>query len=129
MKYFKIALLVFSLTLFPCQGQESSKVKLVDAKTFSEKIESNKKEIQLIDVRTPEEFNEQHIGEAKNINWNGTDFEEKISKLDKSEPVYIYCKSGGRSAKAASKLSEMGFTEIYELDGGINSWNKADLPK
>ncbi|WP_432673186.1 rhodanese-like domain-containing protein [Flavobacterium sp. SM2513] len=128
MKYFKILLILFTLTLFSCQGQENKKIILLDAKTFSEKIDK-KSEIQLIDVRTPEEFNEQHISGAKNINWKATDFEEKASKLDKSQPVYVYCKSGGRSAQATAKLSEMGFTEIYELDGGIGSWNKANLPK
>ena len=128
MNYFKIILAVFSFTLFSCQGQESTKVELMEAKAFSEKI-ANSGEIQLIDVRTPQEFEEQHIGHATNINWNGSDFEQKAAQLDKSKPVYVYCKSGGRSAKASAKLSEMGFTKIYELDGGILSWNEANLAK
>ena len=128
MNYFKIILAVFSFTLFSCQGQESAKVELVEAKAFSEKI-ANSGEIQLIDVRTPQEFDEQHIDNATNINWNGSDFEQKAAQLDKSKPVYVYCKSGGRSAKASAKLSEMGFTKIYELDGGMMKWNAAGLSK
>lgn len=128
MNYFKIILAVFSFTLFSCQGQESAKVELVEAKAFSEKI-ANSGEIQLIDVRTPQEFEEQHIDNATNINWNGSDFEQKAAQLDKSKPVYVYCKSGGRSAKASAKLSEMGFTKIYELDGGMMKWNAAGLAK
>lgn len=128
MNYFKIILAVFTFTLISCQAQESGKVELVEAKTFSEKI-ANNDEIQLIDVRTPQEFEEQHIDKAKNINWNGSDFEQKAAQLDKSKSLYIYCKSGGRSAKAAAKLSEMGFTKIYELDGGMMKWNAAGLAK
>ena len=126
MNYFKIILAVFSFTLFSCQGQESAKVELVEAKAFSEKI-ANSGEIQLIDVRTPQEFEEQHIDNATNINCNGANFEQKAAQLDKSKPVYVQCKSGGRSAKASAKLSEMGFTKIFELDGGMMKWNAAGL--
>ena len=128
MKYLKIIIAVLSFTLFSCQGQDSSKVELVDAKTFSEKIQNNS-ELQLLDVRTPGEFNEQHIDNATNVDWNGSDFEKKAASFDKSKPVYIYCKSGGRSARAAAKLAEMGYTKIYELDGGIMKWNAAGLAK
>lgn len=128
MNYFKIIVAVFTLSLFSCQGQKSDKVELIDAKTFSEKINSKGK-IQILDVRTPGEFTDQHIDKATNIDWNGADFEKKVAVLDKSKPVYVYCKSGGRSAKATSKLAEMGYTKIYELDGGIMKWNAAGLSK
>lgn len=128
MKYFKIIVAVLMLSLWSCQSQKSENVELLDAKSFSEKIH-NKEEVQLVDVRTPEEFKEQHIDNATNINWNDADFEQQVSNLDKSKPVYVYCKSGGRSAKATAKLSEMGFTNVYELDGGILSWNEAKMPK
>ncbi|CAM4021149.1 thioredoxin domain-containing protein [Flavobacterium antarcticum] len=128
MNYFKIILAVFSFTLFSCQGQESAKVEQLDAKTFSEKVTRNG-EVQLLDVRTPEEFSDQHIFNAKNINWFDSDFADRVAVLDKSKPVYVYCKSGGRSAKASAKLSEMGFTKIYELDGGMMKWNAAGLSK
>lgn len=128
MKYFKIIVAVLMLSLWSCQSQKSENVELLDAKSFSEKIH-NKEEVQLVDVRTPEEFKEQHIDNATNINWNDANFEQQVSNLDKSKPVYVYCKSGGRSAKATAKLSEMGFTNVYELDGGILSWNEEKMPK
>ena len=128
MKYFKIIVAVLMLSLWSCQSQKSENVELLDAKSFSEKIH-NKEEVQLVDVRTPEEFKEQHIDNATNINWNDANFEQQVSNLDKSKPVYVYCKSGGRSAKATAKLSEMGFTNVYELDGGMLSWNEAKMPK
>lgn len=127
MNYFKIILAVFSFTLFSCQGQEASKVEKLDAKTFSERI--NAPDIQLLDVRTPGEFQDQHIDKATNINWNGANFEKEVAVLDKSKPVYVYCKSGGRSGQAANKLAEMGYTKIYELDGGMMKWNAAGLAK
>jgi thioredoxin len=128
MNYFKIIITVLSLSLFSCQGQKSNKVELLDAKTFSEKLNTND-QIQILDVRTPGEYEDQHIDKATNIDWNGADFEKKVILLDKKKPIYVYCKSGGRSAKATRKLAEMGYTKIYELDGGMMKWNAAGLSK
>ena len=57
------------------------------------------------------------------MNWNGDDFVAKVNSYDKSKPIFVYCKVGGRSAQAANKLGELGFKEIYNLDGGIMKWN------
>ncbi len=78
--------------------------------------------IQLIDVRTPEEFAAGAIPGAKNINYYDADFDVQIAKLDKEKPVYIYCRSGGRSGKSYAKLKEMGFTQVYDLKEGFNGW-------
>lgn len=128
MNYFKIIIALTIITLFSCKGQNSDKVAFLDAKAFSEKIQ-NQHDLQLIDVRTPGEYSKQHIGNAVNINWNGNDFEQKVATFDKSKPIYVYCLSGGRSKQAAAKLAEMGYTKIYELDGGIMKWNAAGLAK
>jgi rhodanese-related sulfurtransferase len=81
-----------------------------------------KKDAQLIDVRTPGEYNEGHISNAKNIDFNSADFKAKLEKLDKNKPVLVYCAVGGRSGKAAAMLKEMGFKEVYDLKGGFNAW-------
>ena len=117
-----------SILFFSCNAQSNSDAKLVDAKEFSAEIKSANAP-QILDVRTPQEFNEQHIANATNIDWNGNSFEEQAKQLDKDRTVYVYCKSGGRSAKASSKLAEMGFTDIVELDGGITKWNDAGMDK
>ncbi|MDZ7899277.1 MAG: thioredoxin domain-containing protein [Arcicella sp.] len=83
----------------------------------------------IIDVRTPDEFSKGHIPKAKNINWNGDDFDKQIATLDKSKPVFVYCLSGGRSSSAANKMRSDGFKEVYELDGGIMKWRGANLPE
>lgn len=84
-----------------------------------QKLDTN---IQLIDIRTQEEYQEGYIKNAKNINFFDDDFLNQMSLLDKSKPVYVYCKSGGRSAKASTQLKEAGFTKIYDLEGGITDW-------
>lgn len=122
-----ISIIILNLFLVSCNGQatksveKEEKIKTIEGIAFEEKILS-KKNSQLIDVRSPEEYTVEHLENAKNINWNGDDFISNAEKLDKSKPVFVYCKVGGRSIQAANKLSELGFTEIYNLDGGIMKW-------
>jgi len=117
-----LSLITLTFLLISCQGQTSESVKTIDSDTFAQKLKSIENP-QLMDVRTPEEYIEEHIPNATNINWNGADFVSKAEKLDKSKPVFVYCKSGGRSAQAASKLSSLGFKEVYNLEGGMMKWN------
>lgn len=121
-------LLLLPLLFISCHGQSSKTVQTIDAKLYAEKLKSTQNP-QLLDVRTPEEYNAEHIDNAVNVNWNGDDFETKANKYDKSKPVFVYCKVGGRSAKAADKLAQMGFKEIYNLDGGIMKWNASGNAK
>lgn len=117
-----VCLLLLSFLFISCQGQTSEAVHTIDVKSFAEKLKTNEKP-QLLDVRTPQEYSVEHIGNAKNVNWNGDDFVAKSTTFDKSKPIFVYCKVGGRSAQAANKLAELGFKEIYNLDGGIMKWN------
>jgi len=110
------------ITLFEsCQGQNAKAIQTVDSKTYSEKLASSERP-QLLDVRTPDEYSVEHLGNATNIDWNSSDFALKVEKLDQSKPVFVYCKVGGRSSQAANKLAEMGFKVIYNLEGGIMKW-------
>jgi rhodanese-related sulfurtransferase len=80
------------------------------------------KEVQLIDVRTPREYDSEHIKGAVNIDWfQPFKFKSVIEKFDKDKPVYIYCRTGNRSQKAARKLSNLGFLQIYDLEDGITA--------
>lgn len=78
---------------------------------------------QLIDVRTPGEYGEGTIEGAVNIDYYSDDFKAQIAELDKNQPVYLFCRSGGRSGKAMQIFKEEGFTEIYNLIGGYSGWN------
>ncbi len=77
---------------------------------------------QIVDVRTPEEYAESHIEGAVNFNIYDDDFSSKIATLDRQKPVYVYCKSGKRSGKAAKILIDEGFDEVFDLKGGFDGW-------
>lgn len=81
--------------------------------------------VQLVDVRTPQEWSTGHIEGAKHIDRFSDDFKAQVSGLDKEAPVRLYCAAGGRSEEARELLREMGFTDVRDLDGGINAWRKA----
>lgn len=86
------------------------------------------REVQLVDVRTPEETAEGMIEGAQNINFRDPDFKENMSKLDKNKPVAVYCGAGGRSGKTSELLKELGFQEIYDLSGGFSQWEAEKYP-
>ncbi len=94
---------------------------LLSPDEFKENI-FNKK-VQLIDVRTPREYQSSHIKGAKNIDFYAGSFKTEFNKLNKNKPVYIYCRTGSRSRHASNKLFDMGFKEIYDLKGGIVRYN------
>ena len=106
--------------LFNCTKLKTNTSVLISAEQMLELVKLE--EVQLIDVRTPGEFAEGHIENAKNIDFYSANFDLQIDALDKSIPVILYCKSGRRSAKCVSKLNLKGFKVIYDLQGGINHW-------
>lgn len=128
MKFPKILLLIVSILLLACNDKKTKSFESIAPQEFAEKIKTTDKP-QILDVRTPEEFGSEHIDNAVNVNWNSDDFAAKAELYDKSKPVFVYCLSGGRSKKAAAKLQELGFTTIYELDGGIMNWDKEGYSK
>jgi len=105
--------------------EENKKVShLISPEEFKKKLDSGK--YVLVDIRTPEEFKEGHIPGAKlNLDFYAPDFKDKVSKLDKNKKYLYYCHSGHRSGQASKLAKEFGFTEAYELDGGINAWKEA----
>jgi len=76
----------------------------------------------LIDVRTPGEVANGAIEGHINIDFNGADFQSDIEKLDKNVQVLVYCASGGRSGRTMGMMKDMGFKEVYNLNGGYNGW-------
>lgn len=79
----------------------------------------------IMDVRTPEEYAEGAIEGAVNMNFYDADFGKQLEQLDRLQPVYVYCKAGGRSASAMEQMNEMGFAEVYNLVGGYDAWCEA----
>jgi rhodanese-related sulfurtransferase len=81
-----------------------------------------------LDVRTPGEFNEGHIEGAQLIDFQSGNFESEIATLDKSKTYAVYCRSGNRSGQAVKVMSDAGFSNIYNLNGGVIDWTNAGLP-
>lgn len=125
-----IALLAFSVSCKPAskevtnselpkEQQQGADVKL---SSTAFKTATENQAVQLIDIRRPEEFADGHLTNALNIDFYDSNFITLMkAELDAEKPVYIYCRSGGRSGKAATQLSALGY-KIYDLKGGILDW-------
>ncbi len=114
----------FSAGAMACAPTDS--IKSVPSPVFNQAIDHH--EAQIVDVRNPEEFAAGHIAGAVNINVNSDDFLEKSKAvLNKADPVYVYCRSGKRSLKAAELLSREGY-RIVNLDNGIIGWENDGFP-
>lgn len=118
-----VLLLLMSFFLSCKENPKSDEINIISIEEFREAI-NNENSIQLVDVRTLEEYQAGHLKNAKNICVTEDDFQEKAQQLNKNEPIYLYCRSGKRSARAAEILKEMGFTEIYDMDGGFINWQE-----
>ena len=108
-------------TLFGTKKESLDKVEILDRDTYADAILGTK--VQLVDVRTSKEYKGGHIKNAINIDFfNASNFKKSFEKLDKEKPIYLYCRSGARSQKAARRLVDMGFSKIYDLKGGYMRW-------
>ena len=103
-----------------CDSLNSQIIENVDVETFNLMI--SKGDGIIIDVRTEQEFILGHIIEATNIDYYSEQFIEKLNVVRKDLPIYVYCRSGGRSSSAANKMRELGFKKVYNMLGGITSW-------
>lgn len=98
----------------------------INTKPIKEISQKELKNVTVVDVRTPEEFKQGHLPNAININWYDADFAEQFSAIDKNETIYLYCKVGGRSARATQKLDSLGYKNVVNLDGGYDAWSKKE---
>jgi rhodanese-related sulfurtransferase len=77
----------------------------------------------ILDVRTEDEWNEGFIPNAVfNDIYGGQAFVYRLDELDKTKNIYVYCKSGGRSGQACAVMSQLGFENVFNLEGGILNW-------
>ncbi len=114
------------LILFSLCAWFSVSAQVVDVESFSAKI-AELPMATLLDVRTSGEFGGGHLPKAQNIDFRSATFAQEIDKLDKSQPVLIYCLSGGRSAQAAEVMRSKGF-QVTELKGGYLKWTTKMKP-
>lgn len=119
MKKLHIVLLLGFLAI-ACSSNQNITVVSVEE---GSKMIDNKKGLQILDVRTDGEFKQGHIQNSINLDIYDTEnFMAGIEKLDKDEPVLVYCRSGKRSQEASALMIEHGFKQIYDLEGGILNW-------
>ena len=81
-----------------------------------------------LDVRTPGEFVSGHLVNALNIDVEGSQFDAEIGKLDKEATYAVYCRSGRRSQVAIDRMKNAGFTNLVNLNAGVQEWAAAGLP-
>lgn len=121
-----ILLFIITFAFSSCEAQQKKGLELVPPAKFEQAIASGKG--QVVDVRTPKEYNAGHIKGAVNIHLYDNDFNQRIDKLDKKKTVYVYCKVGGRSSEAVEIMKSKGFQHIVELQGGTDAWTEAGKP-
>ncbi len=125
MKIVSQFLVLFAAFAISCQSQTTSNV--LDAPAFQTKVKETPKGV-VLDVRTAQEYSEGYIPNALNIDYNSDSFKAQVSKLDSSATYFVYCRSGKRSAGAAAYMRSIGFSKVYELNGGIVSWGENKYP-
>ncbi len=115
--------ILFTLMLIGITGC-AQKAGVVEVKNFAKGL--NATDVQILDVRTIDEYNNGHIKNALQADWNNkTEFANRTQHLDKTKPLYIYCQAGGRSAAANQYFVNNGFTQVVELKGGMIAWKQA----
>ncbi len=140
MKYYILSisiLIAISINLTSCKKKTTNNkqqteitntkfLKDVNPKEFKQIIDTE--DVIILDVRTPQEVAKGNIKGSSMINYFDENFLDKLSLVNKSKTICIYCKSGGRSSKAAKILQENGFNKIYQLEGGLIAWENENLP-
>jgi rhodanese-related sulfurtransferase len=118
------------LLLAACGGSTAtdSKLELTSVDNIAAIVAEPPSDLVILDIRTPEEFAAGHIAGAINIDYYASDFESRLGELDLEVPYVMYCNSGNRSSNALPLMDSIGFTEVYELDGGIQAWFSAGNP-
>ena len=115
-----LLLSVFSIVVVAsyCTGQELTVVN-ISTEQFDEVMQTYP-DMAVVDIRTPGEFNQHHIQDAKNIDFSAPDFKARLNLLDKDDPILIHCRSGNRSGQSLVVFEELGFEKVFHLYMGIN---------
>lgn len=108
------------IMLFDIFKKREKQYQDLNADAFYEAVKS--KDAMVIDVRSAGELSSGKIKNARNINIMSSEFAKQIQNLPKDKAYYLYCRSGSRSANAATIMAKEGFTKVYNLQGGLMSW-------
>jgi rhodanese-related sulfurtransferase len=92
------------------------------------KERAGKPDFVILDVRTPEEFAEGHLGGAVNLDVQSREFEKGLRALDRNKSYLVYCRTGNRSRRATLAMEALGFRSIFHMNEGIVKWKQQNLP-
>lgn len=111
------------LLLAGCSGSTGASAQQLAPRDFATAVQQPGTVV--LDVRTPAEYAAGHLPGAVNIDVQAADFASRIQALDKKAAYAVYCHSGRRSAAAAAQMSDAGFSQVVDLDGGIQAWQQS----
>ena len=101
---------------------------LVDVNGAKQILDQKPDGLVVLDVRTPEEFEAGHLPGAVLVDFYADDFVARIQELERGVPYLVYCHVGGRSARTAQLMTQLGFEDVTDVAGGIAAWTDAGLP-
>ena len=104
-------------------AEAKAQTEQTDAQTVHQSLESGE-DVTVLDVREPDEWAEAHIPQAKHLPRGLLEHQAADQLPDRDARIVIHCASGGRSALAAKSLKEMGYTNVANMEGGINAWRE-----
>ena len=123
---------VLALPLAACgveapDGQIIGDISPAEANTMIQENQGNA-DFVLLDVRTPSEYEASHIEGAVLLDFNSGSFSSELDLLDKNKTYLVYCRTSNRSGQAVDVMKDLGFMEVYDLNGGIVAWEGAGYP-
>jgi rhodanese-related sulfurtransferase len=113
--------------MFKLRRTGKNDITVLDAFELINQYDSNTKLV-ILDVRSYQEFSDEHIENAENLDYNSQEFKIKVNDLDKNKKYLVYCHSGMRSSRAVKEMEKLGFTDIKNISGGISKWKGNGLP-
>jgi phage shock protein E len=119
-----LSIFLFALSVTLSYGQTLENVSSKEFKQLADSIPG----AVIIDLRTVDELKGGMIPNAVNIDFLAKDFETRVSNLDPVKPYFVYCAGGGRSGETVELMSQKGFKQVYNLQGGFTAWKKAGMP-
>lgn len=111
-----------------CGADVEAGVRVIPVDDASALFQDQPDDLIVLDVRTPEEFDAARLGGAVMIDFYEEDFADRIADLDRDAPYLLYCRSGNRSGSTRAIMEDLGFTNVSDIEGGINAWLAAEQP-
>ena len=109
-------------------GSDTATIELVSPADAAQVIDDDPAGLVVLDIRTPEEYADVRLAGALNVDYYAPDFADQLDGLDKNDPYVMYCRTGNRSSDAVKTMKDLGFVEVYEIDGGIVNWYDSGFP-